>query len=324
MGKKIAFLATGGTIASISGPDGMRPAFTEDEMLDLVPELSNLAHIKGDLIMNIDSSNMLPSDWPVIAQKTAEALKEFDGVVISHGTDTLAYTASALTYMLTHLKKPVVITGSQKSIGEPKNDARKNLIDSVLAATSSESGVFVVFGGEIIFGDRATKMKTQSFDAFASINVPPVGKIKNDKVCWEQKILTQERNRLKKLWPDSEGFSADAIVHSEIDPKVLLVKLYPGMEPDVLHLAKTKGYHAVLIEGFGSGGVPFREKGNLLPAIEELIASDITVAITTQVPCEGVDLPRYEVGKKALDAGALSCDDLTSEAALVRLMLKMI
>lgn len=327
MGKrKIAFLATGGTIASVPSPEGMRPAFTEDEMLKLIPELSDLADIEGNLIMNIDSSNMKPTDWPMIAKKTAEALKNSDGVVISHGTDTLAYTAAALTYMLTYLQKPVVITGSQKSIGETDNDARKNLIDSVRVAVSGKAGVFVVFGGEVIFGDRSTKMKTKSFDAFKSINIPPVAMIQGDEVKWKEDVLTHERERLKKLWAKSRNPSEDCIenvvLNVDIDPQVLLVKLYPGISPDVLLLAKAKAYHAVLIEGFGSGGVPFREPGNLVPAIQELLGSGITVAITTQVPYEGVDLPRYEVGKKALDAGAISARDLTREAALVRLMLK--
>lgn len=327
MGKrKIAFLATGGTIASVPGPEGMRPAFTEGEMLNLVPELSDLADIKGNLIMNIDSSNMKPTDWPMIAKKTAEALEECDGVVISHGTDTLAYTAAALTYMLTYLKKPVVITGSQKSIGEPDNDARKNLIDSVRVATTDKAGVFVVFGGEVIFGDRSTKMKTKSFDAFASVNIPSVGSIQDDEIKWKEDVLTHERERLKKLWAKNknspENCKENVVLDLDIDPQVLLVKLYPGISPEILLLAKTNDYHAVLIEGFGMGGVPFREPGNLVPAIEELIASGITVAITTQVPYEGVDLPRYEVGKKALDVGALSAEDLTREAALVRLMLK--
>lgn len=323
--KKIAFLATGGTIACVPGPSGMRPVFTEKEMLDLVPELSDIADIKGSLIMNIDSSNMMPEDWSVIAQKTAKALDEFDGVVISHGTDTLAYTSSALTYMLSYLKKPVVITGSQKSIGEKQNDAKQNLMDSFRVAVTGKAGVFVVFYGKIIVGDRAAKMKTTSFDAFESVNAPDVGRVEGKTVEWNEKILEQEKKRIEKIWSGSTPISIkrDAVtVNPQIDPEVLLVKLYPGIKPDILQLAKDKGYHSVLIEGFGSGGVPFREPGNLIPTIEELISSGITVAVTTQVPLEGVDLSLYEVGKKALEIGAISTGDMTREAALVRLMMK--
>lgn len=367
--KKIAFIATGGTIASISGPDGMRPAFTEKEMIELVPELSEIAQIQGNLIMNIDSSNMQPEDWPLIAQKTAEALESCDGAVISHGTDTLAYTSSALTYMLTNLKKPVVITGSQRSIGEEDSDAVKNLIDSLNVAVAGKPGVFVVFGGQIIMGDRASKVKTESFDAFASINAPPVGRIQSEAwadfiqddvscasqdtpgcfqplseagcngfpgseycIKWNEEILQKERARVKRVWEklltkpgsttDSFIKAKPAILYDSLNPGVLLIKLYPGINPDVLLYAKDKGYHSVLIESFGAGGVSFREPRNLIPAIEELIASGITVAVTTQVPFEGVDLARYEVGKKALEAGAVSAGDMTREAALVRLMLK--
>lgn len=398
--KKIAFIATGGTIACIPGPEGMRPAFTEKEMIELVPELSDIAQIEGNLIMNIDSSNMQPEDWMVIAKKTAEALEDCDGAVISHGTDTLAYTSSALTYMLTNLRKPVVITGSQKSIGEEDSDAAKNLVDSFNVAVSGQPGVFVVFDGQVIIGDRASKIKTESFDAFTSINVPLVGRIQrrtynyskedgdscickdtygytrpssgkgyNDKdgcfdlqqvsachdlpvpemvqecyIKWDLEILEKERARIKRIWEElltktgGESLKAKtcrdttdsncinekpAVLYDKINPGVLLIKLYPGINPDVLLYAKDKGYHSVLIESFGAGGVPFRNPRNLIPAIEELISSGITVAVTTQVPFEGVNLARYEVGKKALEAGAISTGDMTREAALARMMMKV-
>lgn len=330
--KKIAFIATGGTIASVSGPEGMRPAFTEKEMLELVPEISRIAQIEGHLIMNIDSSNMQPEDWPIIAQKTLEALISCDGAVISHGTDTLGYTSSALTFMLTHLKKPVIITGSQRSIGEEESDAAQNLIDSFNVAVSGEPGVFVVFGGKIIMGDRASKIKTESFDAFASINAPEVGVVQG-KVQWNKEALQTERARLERIWQQllkntcvtniCNLLEKPAILYDHIDPGVLLIKLYPGINPYLLLYARDKGYHSVLIEGFGSGGVSFREPRNLIPAIEKLIAAGITVAVTTQVPFEGVDLTRYEVGRKALQTGAISTGDMTREAALVRLMMKM-
>ncbi|MDN5311485.1 MAG: L-asparaginase [Thermoanaerobacteraceae bacterium] len=356
--KKIAFLATGGTIASAKGPEGLRPAFTEKEMIELVPELSDIADIQGKLIMNIDSSNMQPEDWKVIATEIVEALKKCDGVVLSHGTDTMAYTSSALTYMLMDLKKPVAVTGAQKSIGEEQSDAAKNLVDSFKVAASGVPGVFLVFNGDIIIGDRATKMKTASFDAFSSVNAPPAGKVRESGesgdgsadskkliIEWNDEVLWQETRRIKQIWAKLKNESGRGCVDSSIDPqsrpikgleeepvilydnldpRVLLVKLYPGIEPEVLLLAREKGYHSVLIESFGSGGVPFREPRNLLPAIQELISSGITVAVTTQVPFEGVNLSLYEVGVKALEAGAISMGDMTREAALVRLMMHML
>jgi L-asparaginase len=324
MKKKIAFLATGGTITSAHGPEGLRPAFTEKEMIELVPGLSDIADIEGGLIMNIDSSNMQPEDWQVIARRTLEALKTCDGVVISHGTDTMAYTSAALTYMLAHLKKPVVVTGAQRPIGEKISDAAGNLLDSFKVAASEVPGTFLVFNGDIILGDRATKLKTKSFDAFCSVNAPLAGNVDERGVEWNDAALERERLRIERVWGLKGDTGAEpAVLRDRLDPRVLLVKLYPGIEPEVLLLAKEKGYHSVLIESFGSGGVPFREPRNLLPAIEELIASGITVAVTTQVPFEGVDLSLYEVGRRALEAGAVPTGDLTREAALVRLMMKI-
>ncbi|MDI3480632.1 MAG: L-asparaginase [Tepidanaerobacteraceae bacterium] len=349
MKKKIAFLATGGTIASVRGPKGMRPALTEREIMRMMPELSNVAHIQGKLVMNIDSSNMQPEDWKIIAAETTEALRTCDGAVISHGTDTLAYTSSALTYMLVDLEKPVAVTGAQKPLGEEKSDAAKNLADSFKVAASGVPGVFVVFNGDIIIGDRASKMKAASFDAFSSVNEPPVGKITQEGIQWNDAVMWQERARIKKIWARlksrrenepggncsgsdidikfqfSRGLKkAEEQLYDDLDPRVLLIKLYPGIEPEILLLAKEKGYHSVLIESFGAGGVPFREPRNLIPAIRELVSSGITVAVTTQVPFEGVDLSVYETGVKVLEAGAVPMGNATSEAALVRLMMKLI
>ncbi|MDN5331341.1 MAG: L-asparaginase [Tepidanaerobacteraceae bacterium] len=331
--KRIAFLATGGTIASVPGPEGLRPAFTEREMLALLPELSDIAQIEGRLVMNIDSSNMQPEDWVTIARTVNEALFDCDGVVVSHGTDTMAYTAAALTYMLMYLKKPVVLTGAQKSIGEEKSDARRNLVDSFRVAASGRSGVFVVFDGKVIFGDRASKMKTSSFDAFWSVNAPYAGKVCEGAVGWDEEALKAEGGRIAKVWNliaergginPEEKEARPAALYDRLDPGVLLIKLYPGIEPEVLLFAKEKGYHSVLIESFGAGGVTFRPPRNLLPAIRELVESGITVAVTTQVPFEGVDLTLYEVGVKALEAGVVSMGADTREAALAKLMLKCV
>ncbi|NLZ52118.1 MAG: asparaginase [Thermoanaerobacteraceae bacterium] len=331
--KNIAFLATGGTIASVPTPEGFRPAFTEREMLDLVPELLEIGQIEGKLIMNIDSSNMQPEDWVTIARAVSDALFDFDGVVVSHGTDTMGYTASALTYMLTYLKKPVVLTGAQTSIGEENSDARRNLVDSFKVAASSRPGVFVVFDGKVIFGDRASKMKTKSFDAFWSVNAPYAGKVCEVGVEWDKTALKAEEVRIGQVWDliaergdinPEEKETLPVVLYDKLDPRVLLVKLYPGIEPEILLFAKERGYHSLLIESFGAGGVTFRPPRNLHPAIRELVESGIKVAVTTQVPFEGADLTRYEVGVKALKAGVVSMGSDTREAALVKLMLKCV
>lgn len=328
MKKKIAFLTTGGTIASIKTSKGLQPAVDQDEMIRLVPEISDIAEIDGKLIMSIDSSNVQPEDWKFFAGEIAEALKDFDGVVMTHGTDTMAYSASALSYMLCYLTKPVVMTGAQISISQKNNDAKDNLIDSFRVAVAGKPGLFVVFNHKVIVADRSSKVKTKSFDAFRSINAPYVAKIEEGEVIWDKNTYSRERKRLEKVWngirakhPEIFGKEEPVIIYDKVDPEVLLLKLYPGIEPEFLLYAKEKGYHSVLLEAFGTGGVPFRESRNLLPAIKELISSGVKVAVTTQVPFEESDLTIYEVGKKALEVGALSAKDLTREAALIRLML---
>lgn len=327
--KKIAFLTTGGTIASVKGPQGLKPAVTQEEMLKLVPELSEIAEIDGKIIMNIDSSNMQPEDWNLMAKELQKALQDHDGIVMTHGTDTMAYTSAALTYMLCNLQKPIVMTGAQIPIGQENNDGRRNLIASFKVAASGRPGLFVVFDNKVIIGDRASKMKTKSFDAFYSINSPLVAKVKDD-VIWDEKTYLSERQRLKKIWynikeQNPEIFqnkdNAPVVLYNKVNPKALLIKLFPGIEPELLLFAKEKGYHSVLLEAFGAGGVPFREPRNLLPVIKELLDAGIKVAVTTQVPLEEADLTIYEVGKKALEVGAISTKDLTREAALIRLML---
>lgn len=344
MKKKIAFIATGGTIASIRGGEGIRPAFSEREIIDLVPELIHMADIREKLVMNLDSSNIQPEDWKSIASEVVASLKECDGAVVSHGTDTLAYTAAALTYMLLNLKKPVAVTGAQRSIAEKGSDAKKNLLDSFKVALSGKPGVFVVFNGDIIFGDRATKIKTASFDAFASVNAPLAGQIVEKGIQWNHEAIRNENERIERIralhiscnpkdtshtnsgiQPETadENKGAPAELYDNLDPRVLLIKLYPGIEPDLLLFAKKKGYHSVLIESFGAGGVPFCEPHNLIPTVQELVSSGIKVAVTTQVPFEGVNLSLYETGLKVWKAGAFSMGDDTREAALVRLMLNL-
>jgi L-asparaginase len=156
--KKILFISTGGTIASTQKEEGMAPTLTAEDLISAVPGIREVCDIDTRLLMNIDSSNMQPEDWVIIAECIFEALRDYDGFVVAHGTDTMAYTASALSFMLGDLDKPVVLTSSQLSIADDGTDARINILDACITASSTHlRGVFLVFHGKIILGCRAAR-----------------------------------------------------------------------------------------------------------------------------------------------------------------------
>ncbi|MGM9680649.1 MAG: asparaginase, partial [Eubacteriales bacterium] len=178
--KKILLLATGGTIASKSSGEGLSPKITSEEILGYVPELADLADITAVQLYNLDSTNVCSHHWLRIAQEIRERYDQFDGFVITHGTDTMAYTAAALSYLIQQSPKPIVLTGSQKSIYLRDTDARNNLIGAMLFACDDQaSGVHIVFDGKVILGTRARKTRTKSFNAFSSIDYPEIARIRD-------------------------------------------------------------------------------------------------------------------------------------------------
>lgn len=303
--KRILFLSTGGTIASSQGEEGLTPTLAAEDMLRVIPQLKEICKIEAKVIMNIDSSNMQPEDWVIIAENAFESLKDFDGIVIAHGTDTMAYTSSALTFMLQSINKPVVITGSQIPIGEEGTDAKKNLIDAFITACEDIAGVFIVFDGKIIKGCRASKLRTRSFNAFESINYPYIGTVNGKRIEYIYKP------------PRTEGKAPE--LNTRYSPDVFLLKLIPGTDPKIFDALTDLKYKGVIIESFGAGGVPF-ERRNLLPKVQEMIERGICVAVTTQCPYEGTNLTVYEVGQKALKKGIIPAYDMTTEALVTKLM----
>ncbi|MCI7739613.1 MAG: asparaginase [Lachnospiraceae bacterium] len=303
--KKIIMLTTGGTIASQEGADGLTPVVKGDTMIQMIPKLANLCEIEVREVMNLDSTNMQPEEWVQLAGAVAESLPQCDGIVITHGTDTMAYTASALTWMLQNLGKPVILTGSQLPVEHPQTDGKQNIYDAFCAATAGRPGVYIVFHGRILRGCSARKVCTESLDAFRSINEPDVGKILDGRV-----IFFAEPEDIP-----SEAFYLDA----SLDTHVVYLQLYPGFETDLLETVIEKGYRGIILAGFGSGGVPFHNR-NLLPAIEKAIQSGIRVIITTQCQQEGTNLNLYEVGIRAAKLGCLSGEKYTPEALITRLM----
>ncbi|WML42418.1 asparaginase [Neobacillus sp. PS3-40] len=301
--KKILLLATGGTIASVEGNEGLVPGLSVGELLQFLPEPSENIQIDGKILMNIDSTNLQPEHWVKIAEAVYTHYHDYDGFVITHGTDTLAYTSSALSYMLQGLEKPVVLTGSQVPISFKKTDAKKNVTDALRFACEDIGGVFIVFDGRVILGTRAVKMRTKSYDAFESINHPYVAYV--------------NKNEIKYHWKPASTTKLLSL-NTNLCTDVFLMKLYPGMKPEIFDCLKNL-YKGIIIESFGNGGLPF-EGRDLLSKVKNLTEEGMAVVITTQCLEEGEELLLYEVGHKVAQHQVILSGDMNTEAIVAKLM----
>ena len=304
--KHILLLATGGTIACKTTEDGLTPMLSSEELLEYVPKAKRFCTVDTIQVMNIDSTNMHPDHWIRIARAVEENYESYDGFVIAHGTDTMAYTAAALTYLIQNSPKPIVVTGSQKPIGMDVTDAKQNLLDSLRYASWSKAhGVSVVFGGKVIAGSRARKMNTKSYDAFSSINYPNIAVI-------QDKGIVQYMNL-----PLSEG---GVHFYHAMNPSVFVLKLVPGLDADILSLAESR-YDAFILESYGVGGIPEGEAYHFQEKIARLIEKGKIVILTTQAIFEGSDITVYHSGHVAkAELGIMESYDMTLEATVTKLM----
>lgn len=302
--KNILLLATGGTIASIPGEEGLAPGLTDHDLLRYFPDYNDTCQLHSLNLMNLDSTNMQPESWGEIARTVYQHYNRYDGFVITHGTDTLGYTSAALSYMLQNLAKPIVLTGSMVPIGFEETDAKRNLIDAVRFACEKIGGVYVVFDGKVISGTRAVKVRSKSYSAFMSINSPYIARMDGSHVHYMERVPVRETGPVK--------------LDTSLCTEVFLLKLYPGITPEIFDYIK-ENYRGIIIESYGNGGIPF-EKRNLLPKINELIEAGVAVVITTQCLEEGTDLQRYEVGRKVSKKLIISSRDMNTEAIVTKLM----
>lgn len=316
--KRILLVATGGTIASKEEGNGLSPALSGEELTRFVPEVADLATLDVKQAMNIDSTNMRPSDWLRVARTIMESYDDYDGFVVLHGTDTMAYTAAALSYLIQHSPKPIVLTGSQRPMASAFTDAKLNLYQSVLYATDDDArDVSIAFGGIVIAGTRARKQRTMSFNAFTSVNFPPLAYIRTDRI-----VRSAPFAHAKKA-DGSRGQTADRpVVYDKLDPRVFALKLTPGLDSRIFS-ALAPSYDAVILETFGIGGIP--EQGETGPCFQDAIYSWVDsgriAVMTTQVPEEGLDLGVYEVGRAyANHPGILRGADMTPEAIVAKTM----
>ena len=316
--KRILLVATGGTIASKEEGNGLSPALSGEELTRFVPEVADLATLDVKQAMNIDSTNMRPCDWLRVARTIVESYDDYDGFVVLHGTDTMAYTAAALSYLIQHSPKPIVLTGSQRPMASAFTDAKLNLYQSVLYATDDDaSDVSIAFGGIVIAGTRARKQRTMSFNAFTSVNFPPLAYIRTDRI-----VRSAPFAHARKA-DGSRGHTADRpVVYDKLDPRVFALKLTPGLDSRIFS-ALAPSYDAVILETFGIGGIP--EQGETGPCFQDAIYSWVDLGriavMTTQVPEEGLDLGVYEVGRAyANHPGILRGADMTPEAIVAKTM----
>ena len=306
--KKVLMLGTGGTIACVPSADGLVPALDGPAMIRVVPELEEVCAIETKQILNLDSSNLAPEHWRSIAEAVAANYTSYDGFVITHGTDTMAYTAAALSQMLCNCQKPVVLTGAHLPIQAEASDAPNNIYHAFLAATSPLKGVALVFGDLVIHGAHAKKLYTQDFNGFASINREPLATISHNHLFWQKGAL------------QGGGYGeGEFSINTQLEIKIAVVKIIPGATPDILDYYVKKGYKGLIIEGFGAGGVPNGDN-NWLPKLEQVLKQGLQVVCTTQCLYDGVHLDTYPMGILAERLGARSAGLDTIETALIKLM----
>jgi L-asparaginase len=305
--KKILLIATGGTIASKHTENGMAPALSPDELMTYVPEVQEFCEVDTIQLFSMDSTNMGPEQWLTLAKTIEQKYEYYDGFVICHGTDTMAYTAAALSYLVQYNRRPIVITGAQKPIDLPITDARVNLRDSLRFASDTRAhGVNIVFGGKVIAGTRAKKEYSKSYNAFSSINFPKIAVIQDSRIVF--------------YIDDKDHIPYPLTFYHDINPNVFLLKLIPGIDGKFLETIFEK-YDAVIIESFGVGGFPDNGDHSFYDAIKKALANGKVIVMATQVTHEGSDMAVYQVGRLMKDQFDLpEAYDMTLEATVTKTM----
>jgi L-asparaginase len=311
----ILIIYTGGTIGMVLDPaTGSLIPIDFRHISDHVPELRKFGYDLHSISFNPvkDSSNIDPGVWVKMVEIIEESYKDFDGFVILHGTDTMAYTASALSFMLENLAKPVILTGSQLPIGLLRTDGRENLITAIEIAAATEKGVPVVpevciyFDNKLTRGNRTTKMSAEHFDAFYSPNYHPLAEVGLH--------LKYFNNMIRYPGKDQE-----LVIHKQFDTNVAILKLFPGINQKLVQaIAKTEGLRGLIIETFGSGNAPTYQW--FLDDLKWYIDNGGIILNVTQCHGGSVEMGLYETSRQMLAAGVVSGKDITSEASVTKLM----
>jgi L-asparaginase len=313
---RILIIYTGGTIGMIENPDTkvLQP-FDFSHLIDNVPKIKMLNYDIDNMQFEppIDSSNMSLKHWSQIARAIESNYDNYDGFVILHGTDTMAYTASALSFMLENLNKPVIITGSQLPIGEVRTDGEENLITALQVAAERDSRgeamvqeVAILFENHLIRGNRSSKVSADNFNAFMSNNYPDLASVGLD-ITYDEDVLSRDSS------------DRPLMVHDVMDPNVMFIVLHPGMTGSTLeYLLNTPGIKGVVLKTYGAGNSPSEEwfTGPITRAIER----GIVILNVTQCVNGAVNSNLYDTGNTLARAGVISGNDITSEAAITKMM----
>lgn len=312
---KVAIVSTGGTIASRVDyrTGGVRPALSASDLYSVVPELADVARIETQIFLSIFSEDITQKHWSEIAKTVAEKIFEgVNGVVIAHGTDTMGFTAAALSFALQDLPVPVILVGAQRSADRPSSDAATNLFGAVLAAAEAPFAEVVVAMHEtpsdssiaLHKGVKVRKCHTSRRDAFKSINALPMARIKDQKLS----MLTQDYRR--------RDVSRKLGLKPEFEEKVALIKFYPGFDPAIIDFYIERGYRGIILEGTGLGHVSKR----CHTAIRKAVEKKIVVAMTSQCIWGRVNMNVYNAGRDLQALGIIPLEDMLPETALVKLM----
>lgn len=300
--KRILLIGTGGTIASEMTEGGLTPELTTEQLLAHIPAIREICRVECVQLLNLDSTSITPQHWLMMARCIQERYDLYDGFVITHGTDTMAYTAAALSYLIQSSPKPIILTGAQKPIGFDSTDSKINLADAFRCAASDLPGVSIVFNSHVILGTRARKTRSKSFQAFSSINYPDLGVLRDG-------VL------LRYIRQDCH---AAPVFFDTLDSKVALLKLTPGQDRAAADFLLERN-DALIIESFGVGGLP--EQGGFFDCLRDWMSKGRLIVLTTQVPSEGSDVGVYHVGHSLkADLKVLEAYDMTTEAVVAKLM----
>jgi len=313
--RTVLLIYTGGTIGMVKDQKtGTLIPFNFDDLLSRMPELNQLECNIATFTFNnpIDSSNVQPTDWVQLAEKIEEEYHNYDGFVILHGSDTMSYTASALSFLLENLKKPVVFTGSQLPISDMRTDAKENLITAIQIAGDYDSKgeavlqeVGLYFEYKLYRGNRTTKINSEHFEAFASLNFPALAE-SGVHLNYNKHLFLEAGNKKLKI-------------HRKLNSNVAILKIFPGITKDVLDaVVGVKGLKGLVLETYGSGNAPSQEW--FVKSIEKAIMNGIIVVNITQCPAGMVDHSLYEVGLQMRRLGVVGGRDMTTEAAITKLM----
>ncbi|MCK5811626.1 MAG: asparaginase [Clostridiales bacterium] len=306
--KKLLLISTGGTISCSDTERGLSPMLTFDELLEKVPYNDMDVIIDGIQLMSIDSGNIIPKHWLDITKEINDKYDIYDGFLVTHGTDTLAYTSAALSYLIQHSKKPIIVTGSQRPIESKGNDAINNLTQSIAFACEGIGGVFVVFNGKVIHGTQVRKIRTKDNDAFISLNRLDVAQFIDKKIVYDKNFQKEYRIKSKNLQ-----------FYNKLNTNVHVIKLFPGLNTKAFKYMLNI-YDAIVIEAYGTGSIPF-VFGDAIEEFHKQNKEDCLILVVSQAMFEGTNMKLYEISNKVRNfPNVIEGGLMSTESAVTKLM----